>query len=257
MARIKTATSSSSLGQLPYMDDVHRPVSSLVFLLPMVVIYEIGTYIFAGSVSEAVESRVIAFQLLRHFFGLFGATSFYLPGLAVPVILAAWQLATGGHWRIRWRTVLLMGVESLMLAIPLVVLSHAATSYEQAVQLVASAGADRWFGDLLLSIGAGIYEELVFRLILISVLSVVLMDLARVPEGPAIFVILMISAVAFSLCHYLGPERFAWASFMFRTVAGGYLAGVFILRGFGIAVGCHVTYDLLTMVLNALADANY
>jgi hypothetical protein len=35
-------------------------------------------------------------------------------------------------------------------------------------------------------------------------------------------------------------------------MAGGYLAGIFILRGFGITVGCHVFYDIAALVLNAL-----
>jgi len=90
-----------------------------------------------------------------------------------------------------------------------------------------------------------------FRLMLISLLSIILIDLVRLPEAPSIVVIVLISAGTFSVYHYLGPETFAWSSFRFRAVAGGYLAGVFLLRGFGITVGCHVIYDLMTMVLNA------
>jgi len=253
MVRIKSkAVGGSPSGELSYMNDAQRPVSSLIFLLPMVAIYELGTFLLAGNLSDAIAERVIAFQLLRQFFGLFGATSFHLPGLALLAILAAWHLATGDRWQIRWRTICVMGVESLLLAIPLVVLSHVAAGYENASQLSGTPPGHIWARDLLLSVGAGIYEELLFRLMLISLLSVILMDLARVPEGPAVFAIVIVSGVAFSMYHYLGPEPFVWSSFMFRTVAGVYLAGVFMLRGFGITVGCHATYDILTMVLNAL-----
>lgn len=251
MTRIKSKQARNQVrAKVGYMEDVRRPVSSLVFLLPLVVVYEIGTYWLAGNLSDAMVNRVIAFQLLRRFFELFGATSFYLPGLALLVILAAWQLATGESWKIRWRTVWGMGLESFMLAIPLVVLSHVRGSYVQSIQLAATVGGQSWMGDLFLSIGAGIYEELLFRLMLISLLSIVLIDLIRMPEGPAVFAIVMLSAALFSLYHYLGAEEFRWSLFMFRAVAGVYLAGAFFLRGFGITVGCHVIYDVLATMIN-------
>jgi len=114
--------------------------------------------------------------------------------------------------------------------------------------------AHTWLGDLLLSVGAGIYEELLFRLIFISVMSILLMDLAGIGEGPAIFSIMLLSAFAFSFYHYLGNETFTWHNFVFRAMAGGYLSGVFILRGFGIVVGCHVVYDLAAMILNHMSQ---
>jgi hypothetical protein len=254
MARLKGKGSRSSQRvAIAYMDDVRRPVSSLVFLLPLVILYEIGTYWTASNLSESMINRVIAFQLLRRFFALFGATWIYLPGLALVAILTAWQLATADTWKIRWRTVGAMGIESLMLAVPLVVLSHV-VSYVHATRLAASGGIHDWMGNLLLSVGAGIYEELLFRLMLISLLSIVLIDLVHMAEGPAIFAIVLISAAFFSLYHNLGAESFRWSLFMFRAVAGGYLAGIFILRGFGITVGCHVIYDILATIINTFSE---
>ncbi len=239
----------------PYSQDIHRPVTSLVFLLPLVVVYELGTLLMAGNLPEALHSRVIAFQLLHRFLALFGATIFYLPGLLVPAILVAWHVATGDTWRVHKRTLGLMAVESLLLAIPLVVFYNVGSSYVNLWSPLAAPAAEGWHGKLLLSIGAGIYEELLFRLILISLLGMIMIDLARLPEPPSVFFMVLISATAFSLYHYLGPETFSWPTFMFRAVAGGYLAGIFILRGFGITVGCHVVYDILAMILNALAGS--
>ena len=240
-----------------YSDDIHRPVTSLVFLLPVVVVYEVGTYLLSSALPEAMEARVLAFELLRRFLALFGATIFYLPGLALPVILAAWHVATGDAWRVRKRTMALMAMESILLAVPLVVLSNVGNSYVPAAAPTASASLRTALGTLFLSMGAGIYEELLFRLMLISLLNMVLIDLARLAEPAAMFIIVLVSAAVFSLYHYLGPEQFTWSSFIFRAVAGGYLAGTFILRGFGITVGCHVMYDVLAMLLNALSGVPY
>jgi membrane protease YdiL (CAAX protease family) len=236
-------------GQVGYMDDVLRPATCLVFLLPMVILYEVGVFFAAGDMRSPTNVRVIAFELLQKFSGLFGASGYYMPGLLVVIILVAWQIASGGKWRVQGKTILGMALESIMLAIPLLVLAHVASSFTPVMAAGVQAPSHAWLSNLLVSVGAGIYEELLFRLIFISVLSIVLMDLLGVDEGPAIFSIVIISAVVFSLYHYMGEEKFTWNTFVFRTMAGGYFAGVFILRGFGIVVGCHVLYDLMATLL--------
>jgi len=246
--------------QVAYFDDTHRPLHCLVFLLPMVIFYELGTILAAPTLQQAIASRVIAFQLLQQFFKLFGATSFYLPGLAVVVILLAWHIASGQRWHVEPWTLLGMTIESVLLAIPLLVLSQIVGQYaaRQGLAVVSAAGGagggsiTLWANQLLLSIGAGIYEELLFRLIFISVLHIVLVDLLKLNARFALLAMVMISAAVFSGYHYLGPEQFSWPGFVFRTVAGVYLAGMFVLRGFGITVGCHTTYDVLVLILGSL-----
>lgn len=234
---------------LGYMEDVRRPVTCLVFLLPMVILYEIGMAFTASGFAADQANRVIAFQLLQRFSALFGASGYYMPGILITVILLAWHFATRDSWTVRWSTVGFMALESLFWAVPLVVLAHVASSY--ATRLAGSSDlAASWLGQLLLSVGAGIYEELLFRLILISILSIIFMDLLKIGEGPSIFTIVILSAILFSLYHHLGGEPFTADRFVFRTMAGGYLAGIFILRGFGIVVGCHVMYDIMAMALN-------
>ncbi len=229
-----------------------RPVTCLVFLLPLVILYEVGMFFAVKDIQAPASGRVIAFELLQKFSGLFGASGYYMPGLLIVVILVAWQFASGEKWKVRGSTLLGMTLESLMLAIPLLVLGHVASSFMPVMAGMAKGLPPSWLSDLMVSVGAGIYEELLFRLIFISVLSIILMDLLGIDEGPAIFSIVIISAVVFSLYHYMGNESFKWNTFVFRTMAGGYLAGVFILRGFGIVVGCHVVYDLALFLLAVL-----
>jgi membrane protease YdiL (CAAX protease family) len=56
------------------------------------------------------------------------------------------------------------------------------------------------------------------------------------------------SSVLFSLYHYVGPEAFRWDTFAFRTLAGMMLAGIFVTRGFGIAVGSHACYNIFLLM---------
>jgi membrane protease YdiL (CAAX protease family) len=99
-------------------------------------------------------------------------------------------------------------------------------------------------------VGAGIYEEVLFRLLLFSVLG----GMLRLLQFPSLLAFLgaaLASAAFFSAAHHLGPygEAFDGYVFLFRTVAGVYFALLFQLRGFGIAVGAHACYDVLVGVV--------
>jgi membrane protease YdiL (CAAX protease family) len=111
---------------------------------------------------------------------------------------------------------------------------------------------------IVTGVGAGIYEELVFRLILICLLMIVLQDLLRFNRQVSIVLAVIISAALFSAHHHvvLLNGSLAWATpfnsyeFGFRTVAGVYFAGVFAVRGFGITAVTHAFYDIIATVIN-------
>ena len=95
-------------------------------------------------------------------------------------------------------------------------------------------------------LGAGIYEELLFRLILLSWLAG-LLRLCGIGPGRALAVAVVASSLIFSTAHYVVPggDKLQWFSFVFRFLAGAFFAILYIYRGFGIAVGAHAGYDLL------------
>jgi membrane protease YdiL (CAAX protease family) len=98
--------------------------------------------------------------------------------------------------------------------------------------------------QVLSGIGAGIYEEFLFRLIAIGLLLVLTVDVLNAPRKPMVVVAIVLSSVVFSLSHFLGAEHFHWGSFVFRALAGVYLAVIYVFRGFGIAVGTHACYNV-------------
>lgn len=110
---------------------------------------------------------------------------------------------------------------------------------------VPSRAAMPLAAQLVVSLGAGIYEELLFRVLLVSgLLGLGAMLGWRRPL--ALSVALVLSALIFSAFHYLGPlgDRFSTASFTFRAVAGLVLSGLYAARGFGIAAWTHALYDV-------------
>jgi len=214
-----------------------RPLDALVFLLPLIIFYEVASF--------ARQDRVIAFDFLRRFFQLFGQVGMWAPGMAVVIILLATHVAAGDKWSIQWRRVGWLYVESVALSIPLLLLNWA-------VPLTASSGGlppplDR----MALSIGAGVYEELVFRLILISVMVMIGVDLLRLHRTPVAVTAVILSSLAFAAHHHrpMGVEPFEAVRFVFRTMAGAYLAAIFWFRGYGPAAGCHAAYNVSLVII--------
>jgi hypothetical protein len=101
---------------------------------------------------------------------------------------------------------------------------------------------------LALSIGAGLYEELVFRVLLVGGLFLVLRKLMPGRAG-AYLLAAFVGAAIFSFVHYLGPygDPFALSSFTFRFLFGLALNAVFLVRGFAVAAWTHALYDVLVV----------
>jgi len=104
-------------------------------------------------------------------------------------------------------------------------------------------------------VGAGVYEEVLFRLGLLPVAYAVfrLMRLGRIQAS---VLAVLLSSVFFAGAHYIGPtaDELTLFSFTFRAMAGMFFAGLFVVRGFGITVGCHAMYDLLVGVILLVPD---
>jgi hypothetical protein len=100
--------------------------------------------------------------------------------------------------------------------------------------------------QLMISLGAGIYEELLFRVLLVGALAWVARRIfGWRPLATGIFATLL-GALIFSAFHYVGPygERLELGSFTFRAVAGVLFSGLYLLRGFGITAWTHALYDV-------------
>ena len=98
--------------------------------------------------------------------------------------------------------------------------------------------------------GAGIYEELLFRLALISIIALLINRLGNLSKEYALFFAAIASALLFGAYHfYFGAEMipFDWPRFAFYCLGGVYFTGLFVLRGFGITVGAHIVYDLIVL----------
>ncbi len=103
---------------------------------------------------------------------------------------------------------------------------------------------------LMLSIGAGIYEELLFRVVLVGLLAWGAAKLLGWRPLVAGIAATILGALIFSAFHYIGPygDRLDVYSFVFRTIAGLFFSGLYLLRGFGITAWTHALYDVFLLL---------
>ncbi len=238
-----------------YFEASSFPLTSLWFVTPLIVAYEVGTRWFASDPVSHVQQRIVAFNLMQQFFAVWGISGQFMPAAAVASILTAWHFARNDPFALRPSVLAGMIAESGMYAVPLVALGYVFQHYLPLFPVTVPTSPDSHKALIVLSIGAGIYEELVFRLIAFNVLSFVLVDLMRWPKWAAVPTMVVASAVAFSLYHYKpsGTEPFQWESFVFRALAGVYFGIVFACRGFGLTAGAHAGYDVAIVLLRAVA----
>jgi len=223
-----------------YWIESRQPLASLLFIAPLLAVYELGVLAF-GAEAARTGADVWLRYLLEHI-GL--GQYFLLPGLTIGALLA-WHYLTGRPWRVGRGTLAGMSVECAGLAILLWLLLQAqGLVFESLAPPPAELG--RVARAAVAYLGAGIYEELLFRLVLFSAIAWLLAQVGFSAAGAAAAAAVLGSLV-FAAAHHVGPygdplEVFA---FTFRFLAGLFFSTLFAVRGFGIAVGAHAGYDLL------------
>ena len=221
-----------------YWSVSRRPLVSLVFIFPFLLIYEAGVWL-AG-----VQNGADAW--MRRFLDLLGFSQHLLLPLLTIGILLAWHYVRRDPWRFPQWVLGTMAVESLLTAIGLRIILY----FQSALFSCVTTGETMQIGHKCTAavsyLGAGIYEELLFRLI---VLSLLIRLFQRGPKASpaAVYGAILLSSILFSAAHHVGAagEAFLLFPFLFRTIAGVYFSLLFRYRGFGIAAGCHALYDIL------------
>lgn len=214
----------------------------MYFLLPLLAVYEVG------ALTLLTDTQLTATRLLGQFFALFGVTGVHLPAIAVAGVLLGMHLARKKDpWLPELKLHPVMWGESLVLAMPLFVLMTVLLREPMpATTLTQPEVWGVWRRDMVIAIGAGVYEELLFRLVAIAVIHAVTRDLLSLPEEVCVISSVGLSSLGFALVHFIGDHNpFTMIKMLFYTVAGVYFAAIYLTRGFGIVVAVHALYDVL------------
>lgn len=246
---------SRSASRASYFAQSREPLTALVAVLPLFVAYQLGI-LMTGGVRNGVD--FVSGILFAVFGGNMSGYLAFNAAILVAFLVAVAVLRRNGELHPRLfpfmllesavYAVLVGGVVNLMmdvtgvsalLAVPGPALANAP----------AAAAEPGLIYKLVMSVGAGLYEELAFRLILLGGLFALLQrgGMGRVGAG---VIAVVASSLIFSGVHHLGSmgEAFTLGAFAFRFFAGVVFAALFQVRGFAIAAWTHALYDIWVMV---------
>lgn len=226
-----------------YLHSTRSPLYSFIFALPMVGLYEIGLILLSRE--ELPNLRNAADVLMRQALEMFGVIGYYGSGLVFIFGLLIVYLVQKHSWtetEIQGNYFMLMLIESFMW-------SWVLYGFMTIIQtpFLMSPSSRIVIQQVVLSVGAGIYEEFVFRVLLItgfmSVLSFVFQWETILRRVGAVIG----AAVLFSLFHFIGGfgENPNLSLFIIRFMAGLFLGALYTFRGFGITACAHAMYDLI------------
>jgi hypothetical protein len=202
--------------------------SSLVLIVPLLLAYQVGV-LFAGHVNGAdVVTRAL--------YGALGRTTYLVVQAVIACAFLVWIRRTQ-----RGQTLELNIVGPVILEAAIYALTLGAL-----ISLVIDRllGLGITGGLVINALGAGVYEELVFRLGLFGGLVALL---AREPSRVTVVIALIASSIVFSAAHHLGAHGEPWTAhaFAFRCLAGVVFGLIFWFRSLAHAVYAHTFYDLL------------
>lgn len=223
-----------------YFDCVKKPVYNFLFVLPLLIIYEALILISATPIRNGAD------VIVKLFFNMVGIKTIIGFTLIIITIYAYIVFSNKENTNETIYPVyfVFMFAESFLYALALgPVVIRLTEKVALAAQVPYRLGVvDR----IIASIGAGIYEEFVFRYLLITIFIFIFQKYFALKTVHAAIFAIFWAAIIFSGFHYVGElgDKFDAVSFIFRFIAGIILSMLYFLRGFGIAVYTHAIYDL-------------
>lgn len=224
---------------------------SLMFILPLIVLYQIGIVQSGSHVRNLAEVWMTGPIAIL---GVPAATAVNI-ALIIGVIAVLLRMRRTGSVSIAFA--FLMALESVIYAFLMFSgVSIAAHMLHQAFMDLLYTGrlqeivSSLFSRQLLLGIGAGVYEELLFRVLFIGGGALVMNKVLRFSRAFSLIVLLILSSILFSAAHHVEStgEPFCRYVFIFRAISGFLLGIIFIVRGPGIPVATHAAYNILVLL---------
>lgn len=222
--------------------------TSLLFIAPLFLAYQIGVG-FASSVNgvDFVTSAILA--LVDHERG-----DYLLLQLALCAAYATLLVQTRRRGTVAPGVFLPMVLEATIYALTLgsliILIMQELLGFSLTVQAALALG--RTGENLVIALGAGVHEELVFRLGVMAGGAALLRHVGVRPPV-AIVAAAAVSALLFSLAHHSGAhgEPFELAVFTYRFLAGAAFCAIFYYRSLAHAVYTHFLYDVYVLTLQS------
>ncbi|HEV2290916.1 MAG TPA: CPBP family glutamic-type intramembrane protease [Gemmatimonadales bacterium] len=225
----------------------------MLFAAPLLLAYEISARVLThGDAGVRNGADVMLKSLFVWLGGRDGILVFDVLLAAVGAALI-WRDRRAGGAPLRWAVFVLMLGEAVVLAVAFGFVASLLTALilnGPSILAIQGAAAFDVPTQLMVSLGAGIYEELLFRVLIVSGLVALARRAFGWSPGRSNAFAVVVGAVVFSAFHYIGPygDPLQLPSFVFRTVAGLLFSGLYVLRGYGITAWTHSLYDIFLTI---------
>ena len=218
---------------------------SLVMALPLLLAYEI---LIILTQSDYWVIRNAADVWIRTFLMAFDLKAQHLTFVMIGILFVLFPIAkmrsSGVSLRIIYLFLMLLEafVYSLILGVVLKFILRLGG-------LSASGFGNDVLQNIALSLGAGLFEEIIFRVLLLNLLFFISKLFFKKTVVNVVFSVL-VSSLLFSISHYVGSMADSWQlySFMFRWIAGMLFTVMYFIRGFAITAYTHALYDIWVIV---------
>lgn len=215
---------------------------SLVLTLPAVAIYELGVFfLFRDSFFELRNSGEVLVRTL------FDTLHLQDPLLVSAILGLVFIVVMVRGYRIEKKPgihanyIVYMLVESMLWGSVIFIGLQLFTQLPLQIMIMTEK-----LSNINLAIGAGVFEELIFRLVIIGALLVILERGVMLKPSFAVPIAILVSATVFAAFHLL-MEPYSMPIFAQRVVGGILLGTLFYLRGYGISVYAHIIYNFLVL----------
>lgn len=218
---------------------------SVVSALPLLVVYEI---LVIMTQSRYWGIRNAADMWIRTFLMAFDLRAQHLTFVMIGIAFALIPVAKTRSYGVKLKAnfFLLMLAEAFTYSL---VLGGVLQSILSLSGLAAGGPGNGALQNFALSLGAGLFEEIIFRVLLLNLLFFLLNYIFKNKVTTAVISVLAASFL-FSLSHYIGSMADSWElySFMFRWIAGMIFTVLYFIRGFAITAYTHALYDIWVLV---------
>ena len=218
---------------------------SFLFTLPLFFLYEVNILFLSWDDILVVRNGAdfLMRNILESFdiYGLYGLGLVFFLGLLVTYIFF---IKEDQQQEVNVNFLFIMLVESMLWSVVLYFLL-----FKFMVLLMNPVGKTI-LQQVTLAIGAGIYEEFLFRVLLIAGLSGILGFVFLWNKTFKNIIAVVLSGGIFSAFHFMGEygDFFSMELFLIRFFAGLILGVLYMYRGFGITAYTHSIYDLIVLI---------
>ena len=243
------ATTKAKLRSKPATGaDSRNLMTGLVLVFPLLLLYQVGVVLIYPMINGADFLTRFLFQNLRL------SRSAYLGYTAlVAGIFALLLLIFRKRQRIDLRIFVPVLLESAIYALTMgsLIVFVMTRVFGINPRLAAGLPGEGLVGRLVMSLGAGFWEETTFRLGILGATAAVCERVVGMRRFFALAVALGVSSFLFSAAHHIPPygDPLQLGVFTFRLLAGVFFGLLFWFRGFAVAAYTHALYDIYVLIL--------